>query len=405
MGVDWQRCRRLSARRVGMAAKPSIRLSATLAQRPTRCPHHIGVAVTRPRTRRDAAMVTVGIPTFNRAGLLRETVESVLGQTYRDFRLIVSDNASTDETRDVVASLSDSRLEYVRAETNIGMIGNFNRLIELTKTKFLMLLPDDDLLYPDYLSSVVEILRRNPRAGLVHTAFDEIDIDSRVKERSVSFIKSNQLSMVESGRTFLERSMTSTAILLSSTTFRTHAIRDAGGMTTHEEPFADVPLFMRIAQSWNIAYLDRPLVAFRVHDQTETTLLASRNQHEPDARDRLLTYGRIMFDRRMGFLDKAELPSGETKKYRSLATLRFLADHAGLGAPWLQTWANFARIVYHYPRILTHPIAWRFVAAQSGGRALRHATHGLTSAVVESRHPGQSIRDEHVGGSSPGEGA
>ena len=61
------------------------------------------------------------------------------------------------------------------------MIGNFNRLIALTQTEFLMLLPDDDRLYPDYLGSVVEVLQRNPRVGAVHTAFDEIDIDSRVQ--------------------------------------------------------------------------------------------------------------------------------------------------------------------------------------------------------------------------------
>ena len=111
--------------------------------------------------------------------------------------------------------------------------------------------------------------------------------------------------MVEPGSVFLERSMTSTAILFSSTTYRTHAIREAGGLKAEEEPFADVPLFMRVAQNWDIAYLDRPLVAFRVHDQTETVRLAPRGQDEADARDRLLTYGRIMFDRRSGFLDEA----------------------------------------------------------------------------------------------------
>jgi glycosyltransferase involved in cell wall biosynthesis len=343
------------------------------------------VEVTRPRGQRmDGTSITVGIPTFNRAGLLREAIESVLGQTYPNFRLIVSDNASTDETQEVVASVSDARLEYLRADKNIGMIGNFNRLIALTQTEFLMLLPDDDRLYPDYLGSVVEVLQRNPGVGAVHTAFDEIDIESRVQKCGASYVKSNNPCMVEPGRVFLERSMTSTAILFSSTTYRTHAIREAAGMRTREEPFADVPLSMRIAQNWDIAYLERPLVAFRVHDQTETTVrLASRSQDEPDARDRLLTYGRIMFDRRMGFLDEAGLSSGETSRYRSLATLRFVVDKAGLGAPWLVTWAAFVQIVRLYPRILTYPIAWRFIAAQFGGRAVRRATSRLTSAVLE----------------------
>jgi glycosyltransferase involved in cell wall biosynthesis len=333
----------------------------------------------------EATSVTVGIPTFNRADLAREAIDSVLAQTYRNFRLIVSDNASTDETQEVVASITDARLEYVRADKNIGMIGNFNRVIELTETEFLMLLPDDDRLYPDYLRAVVDVLQRNPRVGLVHTAFDEIDIESRVQKHAASYVKSSHPLMVEPGRAFLERSMTSTAILLSSTTYRTRAIREAGGMTTLEEPFADVPLFMRIAQNWDIAYLDRPLVAFRVHDQTETMRLASRGKNEPDAQDRLLTYGRIMFDRRMGFLDEADLPSGETRRYRSLATLRSVADKAGLGAPWWRTWADFVQIVRLYPRILTHPLAWRFIAAQFGGRAVRRATLRLSSASLEVR--------------------
>lgn len=336
--------------------------------------------------------ITVGIPTFNRADLLREAIESVLEQTYPDFRLIVSDNASTDETQAVVASVSDTRLEYARAEENIGMIGNFNRVMELAETEFVMLLPDDDRLYPDYLGAVVDVFQRNPRVGLVHTAFDEIDIESRVQKHAASYVKTSQHVLVEPGHAFLERSMTSTAILLSSTTFRTEAIRQAGGMTTLEEPFADVPLFMRIAQNWELAYIDRPLVGFRVHDQTETVRLAPRGPSEDDARNREVTYARIMFDRRMGFLDQAGLPNGETSRYRALATLRFVSDRAGLGAPWLRTWAAFGEIVGRYPRILTFPIAWRFIAAQLGGREARRIAHRLTSAMPGARHPSSSGR-------------
>jgi glycosyltransferase involved in cell wall biosynthesis len=324
--------------------------------------------------------VTVGIPTFNRARLLAEAIDSVLAQTYGDFRLIVSDNASTDETPSVVASIADERLDYVRADENIGMVGNFNRLIELAETEFLMILFDDDRLYPEYLSSVLELLEQDPGVGLVHTAFDEIDIDSRVLKHAASFVKSSQPSMVESGPAFLERSMTSTTVMVSSITYRTEAIREAGGMVTREEPFADVPLLMRIARAWDIAYLNRPLVAFRVHDQTETTRVVSSSE-EPDAHDRLLRYGRIMFDRRIGFLDDAALPTGEANRYRSLATLRFLADRAGLGASWLQTSAQFLRVVRRYPRILTHPIALRFIAAQCGGRVLRRLTSRRPSAL------------------------
>lgn len=326
----------------------------------------------------NSATVTVGIPTYNRAALLRDTIESVLAQTYREFRLIISDNASTDETPQILASYRDPRIDYIRGERNIGMIGNFNRVISRAETEFLIILPDDDLLYPEYLRAVMELFDRYPRVGVVHTAFDEIDIDSRVQKHGTSFVKSShRWKVVEPGLAFLERSMTSTALCQSSATFRTRAILEAGGLKEQDEPFADVPLFMRIAQHWDLAYLDQPLIAFRVHDQTETSQLASLDHSEPAARDRLLTYGQIMFDRRIGFLDGAELPTPTTTRLRALATLRFLAERAGLDSPWLQTWAGFVRIVRIYPRILSNPIAWRLVAAQLGGRRLRRAIDGL----------------------------
>src|SRR4051794_24029792 len=162
------------------------------------------------------AKVTIGIPTYNRAAFLREAIESALAQSYRDFRLVISDNASTDDTCDVASSFVDPRIRYIRAEQNVGMIGNFNRLVELADTEFLMLLPDDDQLYPDYLSSVVELLERFPSVGVVHTAFDEIDTESRVQNHAVTFVNSRRPPTFELGHAFLERSMTSIALCFST---------------------------------------------------------------------------------------------------------------------------------------------------------------------------------------------
>src|SRR5215510_10892507 len=122
--------------------------------------------------------VTIGIPTFNRATLLRESMASVLSQSYPDFRLLVCDNASDDGTPETVASFNDSRIDYVRSDQNIGMNPNYNRVIELATTEFLLVLPDDDLLYPDHLRATVEVLEHHPRVGVVHTAFDRIDASS-----------------------------------------------------------------------------------------------------------------------------------------------------------------------------------------------------------------------------------
>ena len=89
--------------------------------------------------------VTVFIPTYNRAGLLPEAIKSVLGQTYDDFKLVVSDNASDDSTPEIVASFDDPRLEYVRQPENLGLLGNHNWFLQRIETDYALILPDDDL--------------------------------------------------------------------------------------------------------------------------------------------------------------------------------------------------------------------------------------------------------------------
>src|SRR5512141_366889 len=110
--------------------------------------------------------VTVGIPTYNRSELLIRAIASVLGQSYRHFTLVVSDNASDDDTASVVASFRDPRLVYRPLDHNIGRAANTNRLIELAETEFVVLLGDDDELHPDHLSMTVPALKRRATVGV-----------------------------------------------------------------------------------------------------------------------------------------------------------------------------------------------------------------------------------------------
>src|SRR6266567_151165 len=101
------------------------------------------------------ARVAVFIPTYNRAGLLPHAVAGVLAQTHDDFELIVSDNGSTDGTPDAVASFDDPRLRYVRQEKNLGLLGNYNWFLDQVESDYALILPDDDLVYPELLERTV----------------------------------------------------------------------------------------------------------------------------------------------------------------------------------------------------------------------------------------------------------
>jgi glycosyltransferase involved in cell wall biosynthesis len=94
---------------------------------------------------------TIAIPTYNRAAFLRQSISSALSQTDLDFELIISDNASTDDTPAVVASIKDERLRYVRQPVNLGSAKNIDFLVRETRGRFFVLHQDDDLLHPDFL--------------------------------------------------------------------------------------------------------------------------------------------------------------------------------------------------------------------------------------------------------------
>jgi hypothetical protein len=114
------------------------------------------------------ARVTVGIPTFNRRGYLSEALNSVMAQTFCDFEVLVSDNGSTDGTRELVAEFAraDPRIRYHRFPANRGLATNFNLVLSEPQTEFIALLPDDDLWLPHHLASAMKAFNSAPAATL-----------------------------------------------------------------------------------------------------------------------------------------------------------------------------------------------------------------------------------------------
>jgi glycosyltransferase involved in cell wall biosynthesis len=115
-------------------------------------------------------LVTIGLPLYNSAQYVRQSLDSLLGQTYSDFVLLISDNASTDETAKICLeyAAADSRVKYFRNGTNIGNPGNFNRIARLTTTKYLKWSTGDDYWKPTFLERALEIMERDPSIALCY---------------------------------------------------------------------------------------------------------------------------------------------------------------------------------------------------------------------------------------------
>ncbi len=116
-------------------------------------------------------LVSVGMPIYNGGKVLRRALDSILAQDYSNFELIISDNASSDETSEICKeySLRDTRIIYFRAARNMGAAWNFNQVVKLSKGKYFMRMSHDDIRAPTYISQCVALLEANDRAVLCHT--------------------------------------------------------------------------------------------------------------------------------------------------------------------------------------------------------------------------------------------
>ena len=114
-------------------------------------------------------LVSVGVPTFNGAGTLERALTSVLSQDYPELEVVISDNASTDETEAVCRQFAsrDPRVRYLRKPTNCGPTENFMEVLRQARGKYFMWLGDDDWLAdPSYVSKCTSFLVANPDYSL-----------------------------------------------------------------------------------------------------------------------------------------------------------------------------------------------------------------------------------------------
>jgi len=114
-------------------------------------------------------LVTIGIPTYNRCELLERSIVSALSQDYPLIEIIISDNASTDDTEHLCQRHceKDKRIKYVKQFSNIGPGKNFSEVLSMASGEYFMWLGDDDWIDPIYLSGCVSILKENKDVSLV----------------------------------------------------------------------------------------------------------------------------------------------------------------------------------------------------------------------------------------------
>jgi len=115
--------------------------------------------------------VSLGLPVFNGEKYLEQALDSILAQTYKDFELIISDNASTDKTQQICLKYAakHNRIRYYRNKENIGASNNFNRVFLLSTGEYFKWCTHDDVLAPEYLQKCVYVLDNDSSIVLCHS--------------------------------------------------------------------------------------------------------------------------------------------------------------------------------------------------------------------------------------------
>ncbi|MBO4599977.1 MAG: glycosyltransferase family 2 protein, partial [Bacteroidales bacterium] len=116
-------------------------------------------------------LFSIIMPLYNKAPYVRKAVESVVGQTYGDWELIIVDNGSTDGSGEIVTGIIDSRIRIVRLEDNIGPGGARNHGVALSDAPYICFLDADDWWEPSFLEEMAGLIERHPDAGIYGTGY------------------------------------------------------------------------------------------------------------------------------------------------------------------------------------------------------------------------------------------
>jgi glycosyltransferase involved in cell wall biosynthesis len=209
------------------------------------------------------ASISVCLLTYNRSELLPATIDSLLNQSYKDFELIICDDASTDNTPEVCRyyERTDKRIKVHRNNFNLGMPGNLNLALSLADGDYVANLHDGDLYREDLLSRWKDALDNHPSAGFVFNAYETIT--SKGEKKTYVELYNELIPGKELGIRLLSNW---DSCVYGTVMARREVYKDIGSFDPQFGNFSDVDMWLRIAASYDVAYVNEPLMFLMPRD-------------------------------------------------------------------------------------------------------------------------------------------
>lgn len=201
-------------------------------------------------------MVSVIIPTYNRAASIGNSIQSVLNQTWQNYEIIIVDDGSTDNTRQVVEHFDDDRIRYICMEKNGGASRARNEGIRQAKCEFIAFLDSDDEWMPQKLEKQMQVILQAPeKVGLVYCRMRGLRKDGKFIYCPELSLKKEQLE-----GNLLANLVGSNVIGTPAMLIRKKCLDQTGGFDEGLRCLEDWELVLRIAEKWEIGFVDEILV-------------------------------------------------------------------------------------------------------------------------------------------------
>ena len=183
--------------------------------------------------RNHSPLVSIGLPTYNRGAILAITLNNLLSQSYTNFELLVSDNASSDQTAEICQRYAkkDARIHYFRQKNNIGMYNNFNFVLKKAKGKYFMWATDDDRWDKNFIKALLMLLEKHPDTVVATSNYKLFNDQIKIKTK---FTYPEILPIPQSIEQFIDK-----AILITYGLVKTTALKKTGGFFIYPLPIPD----------------------------------------------------------------------------------------------------------------------------------------------------------------------
>lgn len=201
--------------------------------------------------------VSICLLTYNRASILARSIESILGQTHRDFELIISDDRSPDKTEDVCRKYQakDARIKYFKNEKNLRYAGNQNAALARASSDYVAIIHDGDIYRRDLIEQWVTVLSRNPSAALVFNAVEIMNLRGEVVD-----VFTHEYPELIPGRTlFDEMILRPSSPIFGIVMVRKSCVQTVGLFDETLPVLGDVDMWLRLLLRYDASYIREPL--------------------------------------------------------------------------------------------------------------------------------------------------